>query len=132
MAHSSQPMTTVRQPAPGTAPRVGHLVGVPVLLATAVALLILTWLTVAAKSIDLGPLNLYIAMFIAVIKAALVCLFFMHLKYDRPFNSIVFIASVLFLALFLWLAVLDTITYRSEMLPPTAKEFAPNLTRFKQ
>jgi cytochrome c oxidase subunit 4 len=105
---------------------------VPVLVGTAVALVILTVLTVAAKLIDLGPLNLYIAMFIAVIKAALVCLFFMHLKYDRPFNSIVFIASVLFMALFLWLAVLDTATYRNEVIPPTAKEFAPGLTRFKQ
>lgn len=125
--------SATRKPVPaGTPPRVGHLVGIPVLLGTAVALLVLTWVTVEAKKIDLGPLNLYIAMFIAVIKAALVCLFFMHLRYDRPFNSLVLIASILFLALFLWIAVVDTVQYRAEVLPPSAKEFAPNLTRFKQ
>src|SRR5438094_823514 len=103
----------VASPPPGTAPRVGHLVGVPVLAGTAAALIVLTILTVTAKQIDLGPLNLYIALFIAVIKAALVCLFFMHLKYDRPFNSIVFMAAVLFMSLFLWIAVMDTVTYHN-------------------
>ena len=41
-----------------------------------------------------------IAMVIATIKATLVCLFFMHLKYDKPLNRLVFVSGLFFLSLF--------------------------------
>ncbi|NQZ58145.1 MAG: cytochrome C oxidase subunit IV family protein, partial [Lentisphaeraceae bacterium] len=37
-----------------------------------------------------------IAMIIASVKAALVCLFFMHLKYDKPLNRLTFISGLFF------------------------------------
>lgn len=47
-----------------------------------VALLVLTGLTVAAAFADLGPLHLPVAIGIAGLKATLVLLYFMHLKYE--------------------------------------------------
>lgn len=51
-----------------------------------------------------------IAMFIASIKAALVCLFFMHLKYDKPLNRLTFISGLFFLSLFFIFTLADTLT----------------------
>ena len=70
-------------------------------------LLLLTGLTVAVAQVDLGNLNLYLAMGIAVLKASLVVLFFMHLFWDRPFNSLVFIGCLLFVSLFIGLTLTD-------------------------
>ena len=47
------------------------------------ALLVLTGVTVAVTFIDLGPLNNLVALSIAVIKATMVLLYFMHLRYSR-------------------------------------------------
>lgn len=91
---------------------VGHLVPIKVLATTAAGLLALTVLTVTIASMDFGNLNIWIALAIAVLKASLVVLFFMHLKYDRPFNGIVFITSVAFVALFIAFALTDTEEYK--------------------
>jgi cytochrome c oxidase subunit 4 len=90
---------------------VGHIVPVRILAATAIALLILTVITVVVASYDFGNLNIWVALAIAVIKASLVVAFFMHLKYDRPFNTIVFVASISFVALFISFALTDTTEY---------------------
>jgi len=92
-------------------PEVGHVIGIPILLATASALLVLTLITVEASKIDLGAMNIWLALFIAVIKASLVVLFFMHLKYDAPFNAIVFIVSITLVVLFIGFALMDTHHY---------------------
>ena len=47
-------------------------------------LVVLTIVTVAASRVDFGIMNLVIAMGIASVKAGLVALFFMHLKYENP------------------------------------------------
>ena len=65
------------------------------LAAVFAALLVLTCLTVAVAQVDLGNLNLYLAMAIATLKAALVVLFFMHLFWDRPFNAMMFVGCLL-------------------------------------
>ncbi len=51
-------------------------------LAIFVALLALTGLTVAVAFVDLGPLGAPVAVGIACLKATLVVLFFMHVKYE--------------------------------------------------
>ncbi len=48
-----------------------------------VALLVLTGTTVAVSYLNLGMMNVVVALFIASVKAALVALFFMHLKYEN-------------------------------------------------
>jgi cytochrome c oxidase subunit 4 len=97
--------------------QVGHIAPVWLLVATWAVLMVMTYLTVTATQVDLGPLNLWLAMGIATFKASLVVLFFMHLVYDRPFNSVVFIGSLCFVMLFIILALLDTGQYQPHLIP---------------
>lgn len=92
-------------------PIVGHLVPLSTLVWTAIALLFLTCVTVAVRYVDVGEFNIVIALGIAVLKATLVALFFMHLRWDRPFNQLVFIACIAFVVLLIALTVLDTDQY---------------------
>jgi len=71
------------------------------------ALLFLTVITVAVSRIDLGALNFTVALLIAVVKACVVGLWFMGLKYDRRENALIFISSFLFLAIFIVLTGTD-------------------------
>jgi cytochrome c oxidase subunit 4 len=75
--------------------------------AVLMALLFLTGITVGASYIDLGPLNIVVALLIATTKASLVGLFFMHLLYDKPVNGMVLVAGFMFLGLLLSFCLLD-------------------------
>jgi cytochrome c oxidase subunit 4 len=77
-----------------------------------IALLILTVVTVGASRIDFGPANMLIAMLIASVKASLVILFFMHVKWDTAINKIVFLSSFLFLSLLFVFTLADQATRR--------------------
>ena len=68
------------------------------------ALLALTLLTTGIAYVDLGPFNVAVALTIAVIKALLVMLFFMHLKHSSPLVQIFAGAGVF------WLLILLTFT----------------------
>lgn len=94
-----------------------HVVPAPILLRVWGALLFLTVVTVGVTWVNLGPLSVPVAIGIATIKAILVALFFMHLKYDRPFNAVVLVSSIFFVILFLGLALLDTLHYREDLIP---------------
>ena len=90
-----------------------HTMPLPLLFGVLGALLALTVATVAVTSIDLGAQgNLVVAMVIATIKAALVCVFFMHLLWDKKFNAVLFLTSVLLLVLFLSLTTNDRGEYQ--------------------
>ena len=93
-------------------PLVGHLVPYSTLFATGIALLFLTVITVAARYIDLGEANIYLAIGIAVVKATLVSLFFMHLRWDRPFNLMVLVGSMLFVVLMMVFCMMDVGQYQ--------------------
>jgi cytochrome c oxidase subunit 4 len=100
---------------------VGHVVSPKILIATAAALLVLTVVTVASAKVDfsvfeLTEMNIIAALSIAVIKASLVCLFFMHLRWDRPFNAFVLIGSLAFVALFIWFAMTDSTEYKPQII----------------
>lgn len=71
------------------------------------ALLVLTVATVGVSYANLGAASLMVAMAVAVVKAALVAGYFMHLKYDEKFNSFVFFSSILFLAIMFVLTLAD-------------------------
>lgn len=77
-----------------------------------IALLILTVVTVAVSRVDFGSANMLIAMAIASVKASLVILFFMHVKYDTAINKIVFLSSFLFLSLLFVFTLADFATRR--------------------
>ena len=89
-----------------------HVVPIKLLAGVFAALLVLTYVTVAVTAIDLGSLNLWIALGIATIKGALVVLYFMHLRYDAPFHSIVFVTALVFMFLFLGITIMDSIEYQ--------------------
>jgi cytochrome c oxidase subunit 4 len=72
------------------------------------ALIFFTLLTVAVSNVHLGKLNLIVAVVIASMKASLVVLFFMHLRYDSKFNSMILIVSLLFIGIFFAYTMNDT------------------------
>ncbi len=78
------------------------------------ALLGFTLLTVGVASIHLGKANLAVAVIIASLKAALVCTFFMHLKDDNKFNSLILIAAITFIGVFFALTLND-VSYREKL-----------------
>ena len=88
---------------------VSHVIPAQVLLAVFAALLLLTAATVAVTWVDLGPWNLAAAMAVATLKASLVALYFMHLRYDHPFNALIFVSALGCLALFIVLTLMDTV-----------------------
>jgi cytochrome c oxidase subunit 4 len=81
-----------------------------------VALIFCTLATVGVASIHLGKANLAVAVLIASIKAALVCTFFMHLKDDNKFNSLILISAVTFIGVFFALTIND-VSYREKLDP---------------
>jgi cytochrome c oxidase subunit 4 len=96
---------------------VGHVTSIRLLVAVWIALMIGTYLTVTATYVDLGALNIWIGLAIATAKAVLVGLYFMHLRWDKPFNAFVFLASFAFLALFIGFAMMDSAHYQPAMIP---------------
>jgi len=77
------------------------------LVAIFAALIVLTLVTVKASYYDFGSANAVIAVFIATVKAALVALFFMHLKSDKPFHGFIFVMAFVFLGVFMLFCMED-------------------------
>jgi len=75
-----------------------------------VILLGLTLLTVGVAFLELGPLNIIIALTIAVGKALLVLLFFMHLHYSSGLIWVVWGAGIFWLMLLLTITLSDYLT----------------------
>ena len=83
-----------------------HIVPVKVYLAIFLALLVGTALTVVAAFVDFPwRLNTIVALTIASVKATLVVLYFMHVRYS-PRLVWVIVASALF-----WMAILFAFTF---------------------
>ncbi|MEX0652882.1 MAG: cytochrome C oxidase subunit IV family protein [Phycisphaeraceae bacterium] len=95
-----------------------HVVPLSLLAGIFVALLLLTIATVGAIYIQAGDLNIWIALAIAVLKAALVALYFMHLRWDSPFNGVILITALAFVAIFVGIAITDSTEYRRNLNPP--------------
>jgi cytochrome c oxidase subunit 4 len=74
------------------------------------ALLALTLLTVGAAHVDLGSLNIALALGIAICKALLVMLFFMHLRYSTHLTWIVAAAGVIWLGHLILFSMTDYLT----------------------
>jgi len=94
-----------------------HVAEIRVLMAVFVALMALTAVTVAVSYFDFGAMNLVVALGIAGIKASLVALWFMHLRYESPLHAFIFLVGVAFLGLFLVITMLDAVTYRPNLIP---------------
>jgi cytochrome c oxidase subunit 4 len=76
-----------------------------------ITLLCLTVITAAVSFVDLGPFNTIVALVIATIKALLVVLFFMHVKYtSEKLTKIVIVSAIFWLFLLLALSMADYAT----------------------
>jgi len=72
-----------------------------------VTLLALTLATTVVATIDLGPLNVVMALAIAVVKMMLVALFFMHLRHSTILTKVVVGGGMLWLGILLVLSFAD-------------------------
>ena len=88
-----------------------HIVSPAIYLAIFGALMVCTFLTVYAATVDLNQyfsgLNIIVALVIATFKASLVVLFFMHGKYSSKRTKMVIICSVFWLAIMLFMTMSD-------------------------
>ena len=89
-----------------------HTASIKMLLTVFVALIFLTLLTVVTSG-RLGPFGTMVALTIATIKGGLVCLFFMHMWWEKPFNVLVFFSSFFFMSLFIGFTLMDTEHYQN-------------------
>jgi cytochrome c oxidase subunit IV len=111
-------------PTPRASAHAPHVLPRSVLLGTAATLLALTALTVAVARLNLGAGSVAVALGIAAVKASLVALFFMHLKYEHRFLVVVLAGAVLFAVLFGSFVLFDTSQYQPDLRAREAAEHA--------
>src|SRR5262249_38577798 len=70
-------------------------------------LMVFTFLTVFVAQYDLGRLNVIVALGIAVTKALLVVLFFMHVKYSKRLTRIAIFGGLFWFAIMVVLTLFD-------------------------
>lgn len=76
-----------------------HIASVGLYVAIFVALMVLTGLTVAVTYLDLGQFNLFVAMAIAIFKASLVILYFMHVRWSPKLVQVTVVTSLVFVGI---------------------------------
>ena len=84
-----------------------HVVPIRVYLLVFGALMLFTAITVAAAFVDLGVLNNVVMLSIAVVKATLVVLFFMHVKYSTRLIPVVAVGGAFFLLILFAITMSD-------------------------
>ena len=84
-----------------------HIVPKRVYFAVFAALIVLTWVTTYISTVDLGRWNIFVALAIAIFKASIVALFFMHVWYSTRLTKMIVMCSVFWLILLLFLTMAD-------------------------
>lgn len=74
-----------------------------------VALLVLTAITVAVSRVDLGALNIWVALSVASIKSSLVIFVFMHLRQESKLFKIGLLVLLAILAIFIGMTFFDVL-----------------------
>ena len=85
----------------------GHVVAAKLYFGIFASLLLLTALTTGVAFIDMGEWNTIVALIIAVCKATLVALFFMHLFWSTNAMRVVLLSAMLWLAILICLTTMD-------------------------
>ncbi|MEX0646659.1 MAG: cytochrome C oxidase subunit IV family protein [Balneolaceae bacterium] len=94
-----------------------HISSAKFLWIIATSLFFLTFVTVAVTWINIPePWNVVMAIAIACVKATLVLAFFMNLYWDSRFNTMLFIASIMFFFILIGITLLDTL-FRVDPVP---------------
>jgi cytochrome c oxidase subunit 4 len=87
-----------------------HVVPIKTYAVICATLLVLTFLTYRIAYVDLGPLNVVVAIVIACIKATLVVLFFMHAAYAPRRTRMVILAGIFWMLILLGMTMADYLT----------------------
>ena len=95
-----------------------HLVPMNVYIAVILCLFVFTAITVAAAFVELGALNTPLALAIAIFKASLVVLFFMHVRYNTPLMWVFAGAGFFWLLIMFALTMQDYVSRDWEWVPP--------------
>ena len=101
--------------------QVGHIVPIKFLVFICCILLFLTAVTVWVSRYDFTEINIaemgiIVALAVATVKATIVGLYFMHLRWDRAFVGFIFVGSILFVVLFIGIALTDTMEYQPSII----------------
>ena len=103
-------------PAPAHDEHAHHIVPLWIYFLVFAALMVLTWVTVQVSHVDLGTpevltvrihLNVIVALLIAITKATLVVLFFMHVWYSPRLVQIVVGSSIVWLIILIGITISD-------------------------
>jgi len=86
-----------------------HIVPYKTFLVIWVCLLILTGATIAVAQVNLGPLNIWVALGIATLKSGLVVAVFMHMKYENRLFKLSLFTALAILAIFVGLTFVDVL-----------------------
>jgi cytochrome c oxidase subunit 4 len=86
-----------------------HIIPYRTFIIVWIGLLVLTGLTIAVAQIDLGALNIWVALSIASCKSALVVAVFMHMKYEQRLFKLSLLATLVILAFFIGFAFVDVL-----------------------
>lgn len=86
-----------------------HIVSYKTIITVWLLLLVLTVVTVGASRIDLGALNIWVALGIAATKSSLVISIFMHMKYESPVFKLFLLIALSVLAIFVGLTLIDVL-----------------------
>ena len=84
-----------------------HIVPKRVYFAVFFTLIVMTWVTAFVSTVDLGRWNIFVALVIAIFKASLVVLFFMHVWYSTRLTKMIVMSSIFWLILLLFLTMAD-------------------------
>jgi cytochrome c oxidase subunit 4 len=84
-----------------------HIASVKSYVGIFLALMVLTTITVLVAYVNLGQLNKVVALGIASLKATLVVLYFMHVKYSSRLTKLVVMSGFFFLIILLGLTMVD-------------------------
>ncbi len=87
-----------------------HIVPVRIYWAVFLTLLVLTGVTTGIAYIDLGRFNIVVALAIAIFKAILVLLFFMHVKYSTKLTKTIVASGFVFLLVMVFFTMSDLLT----------------------
>ena len=87
-----------------------HIVPLRVYWGVFISLLVLTGVTTGIAYIDLGRFNLVVALAIAMFKATLVILFFMHVKYSTKLTKTIVASGFLFFVVLVFFTMTDLLT----------------------
>lgn len=87
-----------------------HIVPIKTYTIVLASLLVLTATTCAVSFIDMGKMNAVVAVVIAFVKASLVALIFMHLRYSSRLMRVVVAAGLFWLGILIALTMSDYLT----------------------